>query len=258
MEFWKALKKDFKRLLPKIWGGDNHGIWPWVIPAISAGISAAGIIGGASEEYPEYIEDPRIAAMLDTYYPNWQQAMEGGFGLPTEMMDLVRNRAEQDMQTMYFGRPETTRGGYGGLSGKVAEYANRMGTYGDPGSMGELLSREVYEPYGRGIQDVSGQLSIQDYLARYGAREKAMGPWFETLQKGLIGKDTRKMGYETGKYGAKQDFWGGLTNLGMQGLTSGLSGFGGAGGGGGGGGTGGIDPNYFINKSGGYFDNPYQ
>lgn len=190
------------------------------LPLIGSGVSAlAGLFGGGSEDYPEYIEDPRIAAMLDIYYPNWKEAMEGGFGLPTEMMDLIRNRAEQDMQTMYFGRPETTLGGYGGMAGKVAEYANRMGTYASPGSMGELLTREVYEPYGKGIQKTAGDLSIQDYLSRYGAREKAMGGWGQNLWGMLTGKDTRRMGYETGKYGAKQDFWGGLTNLGMQGLN---------------------------------------
>ena len=239
MKFWKVLKKEFKGLLPKVWGGDNHGfldILSGIGSALGIGSTIAGLFGGASEDYPEYIEDPRIAAMLDEYYPNWQSAMKGEFGLPREMMDLIRGRAEEDMQTMYFGRPETTRGGYGGLAGKVAEYANRMGTYGSPGSMGELLTREVYNPYGEGIQRTSESIALQDYLARYGAREKAMGSWSGNLWDMLTGRDASRMGYETGKYGAKQDFWGGLTNLGMQGLGMFGGGFGGFGGGFGGGG----------------------
>jgi len=213
MKFWSILKDEAKRLLPAKYGGDNHGVLGGILSGIGSalgiGSTIAGLFGGGGEEYPGL--DPRIAAMLDIYFPEWQKAMGGEFGLPPEMMDLIRGRGEKDLQTMYFGSPDVTKGGYGGLAGQVAEYANRMGTYASPGSMGELLTRDVYGPYGEGITGISESLALQDYLSRMKGKEMAMGDWFDRLYGGISGKQ----GYEMGKYGSKQDFWGGLSNMGM-------------------------------------------
>lgn len=178
---------------------------------------------------PSYREDPRIAELLSSYMPQLQSAMQGQMGMPTGQQDLIRQQAMDAMNKMYFGAGTpgmpvqgqtgqwTTGGGmgganapivgatpgkgagrtWGGLAEKVAEYATRMGTYGSPGSMGQLLSEQVYQPYSQGMTDINRQLAIQDYTTRMGNLQSAMGQWQPQYLQQLTGRGEAQYGRGT-------------------------------------------------------------